>query len=400
MRLRVLAPLLAVVGCSAPPPAVMMPPDIVDCQPLRDSFSFSTPEFDVGPRMVPAGEPVDVAVALTERCDMDLATLRPAASVTGPDNVAHPLEIRAARETAASGTTRLVARVTVTPATPGWWLVELSLDAGWARHQVLVYAMENRASSPRHTERVGIDVDQCRLLQRASSGTFVCRTALAEVQVRDGMPPGVLGDVAIVDGDTVWAFESTRLVRLVDSPSGLLTNASFDGGFGLRQADRSHVLATWVLPSERPQALVTHDGDAGLSMTVFPQSFASPLLLDGGVVDLCPGPACNKPLFALVGGTVYFIDDDLGSPRRMSLDGGAATRLDLGPGRLNGFGQGVVAGRPFGVLTPDRRVALVHDLDGTPRVVWLGGDVVGVGEGVALVRGAAPDEVDVVPLDF
>lgn len=395
MRLRVLASCLVLFGCASPPVA---PPDFVDCQPLRDFFSFfSRPAFDVGPRMEPARERLDVAVAFVERCTADLATLRPAATVTGPDNVAHPLEVRVSRETADDGQPMLVAAVSTTPDTPGWWLVELSLDPGWARHQVLVYAMENRSDAPRRFETVGQAVSSCAYLQRLAGGTFVC----GDTQSRPGVPPGALGGYPVAVGDAAWVGDGARVVRFEDSVTGLRTTGSRSSDLRPLQAEPGRVLAAeFATGGLRGYRVLGWDGGAELVDEAWAGPSSPVVLRRGELVSLCPGPACEAQLLGFAGDRLFFMRAFGEALERLPLDGGAATRVELGPAGVRALGPGLVDGRPLGVATPRGRVALLHDLGGTPRVVWLGDDVVGAGDGVALVRGRSNDEVAVVPLDF
>lgn len=396
MRLQVLAGCLVLFGCSAPPPA---PPDFVDCQPLRDFFSFfSRPAFDVGPRMEPAGVPLDVAVAFAEQCkaELDLSTLRPAGSAAGPDNLKHPLEVRVSRETADDGRPMLVAAVTVTPDVPGWWLVELSLDPGWARHQVLVYVMENHADAPRHFESVTEAVSPCVVLQRVG-GTFVC----GDVQSRPGVPPGSLGGYPVAVRDTAWVGDGARVVRFEDSPTGLRTTGSRSGDLRPLQAEPGRVLAAdFDTGGLRGYRVLGWDGGAELVDEAWAGPSSPVVLRKGELVPLCPGPACEAQLLAFAGDRLFFVRAFGDALERLPFDGGVTERIDLGPGSARALGPGLVDGRPLGVLTPRGQTALLHDLGGTPRVVWLGDDVVGVGDGVALVRGRTSGEVAVVPLDF
>lgn len=393
--------MLVALGCSAPP-GVTTPLHFVDCQPLRDVSLPASSGFSTGPRMVPAAGSVTVAFGLVETCVLDLSSLRPSATVTGPDNVAHEAPVRVSRRDPGDGLARVIAEVELTADVPGWWLVQVALEPGWAQHQVLAYAMESRASTPRHVERTGQDVSACGWLQRTRAGTWVCRGAAGELQSRPGFPPGALGDVAVVSGDVAWAVDRTRLVRFEDSSTGLRTAASLGGAFGVEQVDGDAVLLSDFEPSSgtRRRRLVTVDADGGLVSTAPAAPFDAAVLVDGGLVELCPGPACGTAPVGLGGGQVYFLDRTFTALLRAPLDGGAATRVELGPGVLRSFASGFVAGRPLGIRTPEGHVALLAHMDGEPRVVWLGGDVVGVGDGVAFLRGAAADEVVVVPLDF
>lgn len=395
--LAVLAIVVGVAGCSAPPP--LTPPTFVDCQPLRDNFAFSDVAFAPSARMEPTGGGLTVAIALEERCALDLEQLRLAASLTGPDNVTMPLTPRAFRQTTPDGRPRLVEAVDVTLSTPGWWLVELSLDPGWARHQVLVYAMENRAGAPRRYEATGQSLLSCLALQRTSGGTYVCDTGRTALHSRPGVPVGDLGGLATVVGDVAWASDGARVVRFEDSPTGLRTVASAPGAMRVEQVEAARVLVSDFDPAVRARAVLSWDGgtrlEAGAPSTAF-----TAVMLDGGLVELCPGPACDDAVVGLSGGDVFAVNLLTRVTQRVPLDGGAPQRLDLGPGALVPLSTALVDGRPLAVRTPTGRTALFLGLAGTPRVVWLGDDVVGVGDGVALLRGRVNDEVAVVPLDF
>lgn len=398
MRRCAFALLLAALGCSASPQVT--PPDFVDCQPLRDFFSFfSRPAFDVGPRMEPAGVPLDVAVAFVEQCkvELELVTLRPAGSATGPDNVTHPLEVRVSRETADDGQPMLVAAVSLTPDAPGWWLIELSLDPGWARHQVLVYAMENHSDAPRQFEWVGQAVSSCVYLQRMAGGTYVC----GDTQSRQGVPQGSLGGYPVAVGDAAWVGDGARVVRFEDSVTGLRTTGSRSGDLRPLQAEPGRVLAAELdTGGLRGYRVLGWDGGAELVDEAWAGASSPVVLRRGALVPLCPGPACEGQPLALSGDHLFFVRAFGDALERLPLDGGVAERVDIGPATIRALGVGLVDGRPLGVVTPRGRAALVHDLGGAPRVVWLGDDVVGVGDGVALVRGRSNDEVAVVPLDF
>lgn len=387
---------VAGVACGTPPP--LSPPTFVDCQPLRDNFAFFDVAFAPSARMEPAGGGLTVAIALEERCELDLEQLRLAASLTGPDNLTVPLTPRVFRQTTPDGRPRLVEAVDVTLPTPGWWLVELSLDPGWARHQVLVYAMENRAGAARRYEATGQDVSACLSLQRTTGGTFVCDTGRTSLHSRPGVPVGDVGGPATVVGDVAWASDGARVLRFEDSPTGLRTVASAPGSMRVEQVETARALVSDFDPAVRARGAVVGRGRGPRAGEV--SSGFTAVMADGGLVELCPGPACEDIVVGLHGGVLVTMNGLSGVTQRVPLDGGAAQRLDLGPGRLAPLSTALVDGRPLAVQTPWRRTALLLGLGGTPRVVWLGDDVVGVGDGVALLRGRARDEVAVVPLDF
>ena len=378
-------------GCGKP--STTVPPDFVDCQPR---LSFIETSLGRVPQLMPAGAASHVTFGFRETCALDLGALAPTARVYRPDNSTRPLDVQVHRE---ADTVR--AELDFTPDEEGWWMVELSLDPGWARPQALVRAVANRASTVRSAVRVGGDVSRCFDVQRTPGGTTVCRTAEGYFQLREGIASGFLGTNALAVGDVAWATDGARVLRFVDSATGLRVAATFEGDLWLHAAERDVALVSVVGSSFEPRQfhLLRFDGTTALAAAATWWSSNVPFLVDGGVVAACPGPGCDAWVYGQYAQGVLVTDPGGVRARLVPLDGGNATPVDVAPGVLQSLSPlGAADVLPAVWAGGELRVLLRVPDAGPPRLEWLGPGLLGASTTEAVLRGAAADEVVLVPL--
>ncbi|MEW5742906.1 MAG: hypothetical protein AB1938_28580 [Myxococcota bacterium] len=403
---------LLVVSCQEHPP-VLNPPVLVDCQPILQRMPAA---FEVGilgqrppeeilpgpSRWVVAGQSARLTFVFAEAegCPVDLGALTPKATAFLPDNSQRALPVSLVRH--APGSALFLADVGVRADVPGWWMVELALDPGWAHPQQLVYAIEDRSNETRAVEQVGGDIRECRTLQRTPGGTFVCGLwSGTYIQLRTGIAPGPVGQSALVVGDVAWATDGARVVRFVDSPTGLRFDAEFSTDLQLVAAERDVALVSgphfFEGDASVPFQVVRHE-DGGLVGEARVSAAHRLFLVNGALVNPCPGPACDGMVLGRHG-DAWLVLSLAGGAALVPVDGGAPRAVDLGGATLFDLAPTGAIDVPVG-LKKDAMTAVLHMSDGGVRPVYLGGQPLGGMPGAVFLRGAGTTDVVVAPLTF
>lgn len=229
-----------------------------------------------------------------------------------------------------------------TPKLPGPHHITVMFSHIGGLHQFDLHAARDRSAEP-PSEPLPLP---CTSLERTTQGAWVCDTSV----VRGATVVNTFGGMSLaVAGDVLWAVDSTRVQRYVDTGTALVLTASASHGYGsavflLASAEELSVLHSSTLASYAFSAGTLSASSTSWSRPTLPINTQGPygvLLRDGARV----GVATRLLLRDTV--SVQLCTYEL-SPGKIVPQVGACPSV---PGELAGFEPGVLWTRDLPALT-------------------------------------------------